>query len=136
MMKIRKCTQDDIPSIIKIESLSFKYPYPSIVFYNYIGQNFYVAELDSKVVGYAIGDVKRHLIVSIAVHPDYRRKGIGKALMNTILKNMHDYAILQVRVSNKEAIKFYKKLGFIEKELLKSYYIDGEDAILMFKSLD
>ena len=116
MIKIRKCTQDDIPSIIKIESLSFKYPYPSIVFYNYIGKNFYVGELNDRVVGYAIGDAKRHLIVSIAVHPDY--------------------AILQVRMSNKEAIKFYKNLGFVEKELLKRYYIDGEDAILMFKSLD
>ena len=136
MIKIRKCTQDDIPSIIKIESLSFKYPYLSIVFYNYIGKNFYVGELNDRVVGYAIGDAKRHLIVSIAVHPDYRRLGIGRALMNAILKNMHDYAILQVRMSNKEAIKFYKNLGFVEKELLKRYYIDGEDAILMFKSLD
>ena len=135
-MEIRKCRQDDIPSVIKIESLSFKYPYPSSIFYNYLNRNFYVAEEDGKVVGYAIGDARRHLIVSIAVHPDYRRRGIGTKLMESILKNMHGYAILQVRASNNEAIKFYKKLGFIEKELLQSYYIDGEDAILMFKNLD
>jgi len=135
-MEIRKCRHDDIPSVMKIESLSFKYPYPSSIFYNYLDRNFYVAEEDGKVVGYAIGDARRHLIVSIAVHPDYRRRGIGTKLMESILKNMHGYAILQVRASNNEAIKFYKKLGFIEKELLKGYYIDGEDAILMFKNLD
>ena len=135
-MEIRKCRHDDIPSVMKIESLSFKYPYPSSIFYNYLNRNFYVAEEDGKVVGYAIGDARRHLIVSIAVHPDYRRRGIGTKLMESILKNMHGYAILQVRASNNEAIKFYKKLGFIEKELLKGYYIDGEDAILMFKNLD
>ena len=135
-MEIRKCRHDDIPSVIKIESLSFKYHYPSSIFYNYLDRNFYVAEEDGKVVGYAIGDARRHLIVSIAVHPDYRRRGIGTKLMESVLKNMHGYAILQVRMSNNEAIKFYKKLGFIEKEVLQSYYIDGEDAILMFKNLD
>ncbi len=135
-MEIRKCRREDIPSVIKIESISFKYPYPSAIFYNYLNQNFYVAVEDKKVVGYAMADNSRHLIVSIAVHPDYRRQGIGTKLMKTILKNMNGHAILQVRVSNKEAIKFYKKLGFVEKDLLKHYYIDGEDAILMFKNLD
>jgi len=127
---------EDIEEVIKIESLSFKYPYPSLVFYEYLQKIFFVAEENKKIVGYAIGDKERHLIVSIAVHPDYRRQGIGKKLMESVLKNMHGYAILQVRKSNKGAIKFYKKLGFIEGDVIKSYYIDGEDAILMFKMLD
>lgn len=133
---IRHCKIEDIPEILKIENLSFKYSYPSSIFYNYLKNLFFVAEGNGKIVGYAIADKNRHLIVSIAVHPDYRNKGIGKMLMNEILKNMHGYAILQVRKSNKIAISFYKKLGFEEKDVIKSYYIDGEDAILMFRKLD
>ena len=57
-------------------------------------------------------------------------------LINEILKNMEDYAILQVRKSNINAIKFYKKIGFIEENVIKYYYIDGEDAILMSKKID
>ena len=135
-MIIRKCKEKDIEEVTKIENLSFKYPYPLIVFYDYLQKIFLVAEENGNIVGYAIGDKERHLIVSIAVHPDYRRQKIGSKLMNSILRQMNEYAILQVRKSNEAAIKFYKKLGFVEKDVIKEYYIDGEDAILMFKSLD
>lgn len=136
LMIIRQCRAEDIEDVIRIENLSFKYPYPSLIFYEYIEKIFFVAEKDGKIVGYIIADNSRHLIVSIAVHPDYRRQGIGKALMERALKYMKGYAYLQVRVNNKDAIEFYRKLGFYEKEIIKSYYIDGEDAILMFKKID
>jgi ribosomal-protein-alanine N-acetyltransferase len=42
---------------------------------------------------------------------------------------------LEVRVSNKEAISLYKKLGFEEVRIVKEYYRDGEDAYVMVKKL-
>ncbi|MCD6171980.1 MAG: ribosomal protein S18-alanine N-acetyltransferase [Thermoplasmata archaeon] len=126
---------EDLPDVIKIENLSFKYTYPSSIFHDYLSKLFFVADENKKIVGYAIGDKHRHLIVSIAVHPEYRRNGIGTMLINEILKNMEDYAVLQVRKSNIDAIKFYKKNGFNEKNIIKYYYIDGEDAILMSKKI-
>ena len=135
-MRIRKCEKKDLEEIYKIEILSFKYPYPSFVFHEYLDKLFFVIEENNKIVGYVIADNERNLIVSIAIHPDYRRKGYGKMLMRHVMRFMRGEIILQVRKSNKIAINFYKKLGFEEKTELKRYYIDGEDAILMSKKID
>jgi len=43
--------------------------------------------------------------------------------------------LLEVRVSNKIAIKLYLNLGYKIVVVLKSYYIDGEDAYIMVKAL-
>ena len=42
---------------------------------------------------------------------------------------------LEVRIENKGARKFYKKIGFEEKKVLKNYYEDGEDAVIMRKEV-
>jgi len=46
-----------------------------------------------------------------------------------------DYMELQVKVSNIEAISFYRKLGFKEVGLIPNYYQDGEDALIMSKKV-
>lgn len=136
MVNIRRCTAYDLGAVIKIEEKSFKYPYPPPVLYNYLSSIFLVAEMDNKIVGYAIGDKERRIIVSIAVDPHYRNRGIGRTLLENILKEMNGTVYLQVRKSNKDAIRFYIKMGFVKEKILKSYYMDGEDAILMFKKID
>lgn len=77
------------------------------------------------------GKVSGH-VCSIAVHPEYRRMGIGKLLM---LKTIEEFKrlgaqiiVLECRVSNVGAIEFYKKLGFKMETTIKGYYEDGEDA--------
>lgn len=135
-MQIRKCKKEDLEEIYEIERMSFKYPYPFFVFYDFLDKLFFVIEENRKIVGYVIADEERSLIISIAIHPEYRRRGYGKMLMKHVLRFMKGKVILQVRKSNKEAIEFYKKLGFEEEGEIKRYYIDGEDALLMSKMLD
>ena len=135
-MEIRQCRKEDLDEIYEIERLSFKYPYPPFIFYSYLGKLFFVLEDNKKIIGYVVGDKERNLVVSIAIHPKYRRRGYGKMLMEHLLKHMNGEVVLQVRKSNKGAIQFYKKLGFKEKKELKRYYMDGENAILMVKKLD
>ena len=122
--------------VYKIETLSFKFAYPRLLFYDYLQKLFFVLEDKGKIIGYVMADDERNLIVSIAIHPDYRRKGYGKMLMEHVLKFMKGRIILQVRKSNEIAINFYKKLGFKEVGKIRKYYIDGEDAILMAKRID
>lgn len=122
--------------VYEIERLSFPYPYPKIVFYDYINKLFFVAEENKKIVGYVIADYERNLVVSIAVHPEYRNKGYGKKLMNYVLKLMKGEVFLQVRKSNKIAISFYQKIGFKKIKEIERYYMNGENAILMSKKID
>jgi ribosomal-protein-alanine N-acetyltransferase len=89
------------------------------------------------VGGYVI--VKKGHVVSVAVLEEHQGKGVGTALMlegiNGIIIRKSDEIYLEVRVSNESAVQLYKKLGFIIKSRLKSYYRDGEDAFLMAKDL-
>ncbi|MBS7610895.1 ribosomal protein S18-alanine N-acetyltransferase [Candidatus Bathyarchaeota archaeon] len=114
---------------------------------------FYVAEVDSKIIGYVMSRVERGLsnhkpisvvkkghIISIAVLPDYRRKGVGKSLMINSLKGLKDYGAeecyLEVRISNTPAINLYKSLDFEIIRIIRGYYLNGEDAYLMSRRLD
>ena len=109
---------------------------------------FLVAEIKGKHVGYImckteygfsnfkkLGFVKKGHVVSVAVLDEYRRKGIGKALVeeaiNGVMIKKCDELYLEVRCSNNEAVKLYERMGFIIKQRLKTYYRDGEDAYLM-----
>ena len=83
-------------------------------------------------------------ILFVFVAPSNRRSGNASTLynefLNAISKTGHTDSVsdifLEVRPSNFSAVNFYKKLGFIELKRRRSYYSDGEDAIVMKKSLN
>lgn len=139
-MIIREFRRQDINRVLKIEESSFKDPYPVnilIDIYN-LGAGFLVAEHDNIIVGYIIFWIRYEdegHIISIAVDEDYRRKDVGTRLVEAALKIFEHYNIaqikLEVRKSNRGAIDFYKDNGFTEREVLKNYYEDYEDAVLM-----
>ena len=85
--------------------------------------------------GYWLLDGEAH-IMTIAIHPDWRRHQLGEWLLLEILaaartKEAHQ-ATLEVRVGNNAAIALYTKLGFGEVGLRKRYYRDNnEDARLL-----
>jgi ribosomal-protein-alanine N-acetyltransferase len=75
-------------------------------------------------------------IINLAVHPDYRHKGIGELLLiHTIDLSVELEAILitlEVRVSNMAAQDLYAKYGFSERGVRRAYYLDDrEDAAIM-----
>lgn len=79
-------------------------------------------------------------LVSIAVLPEYRRRGIGKALLAETIRVMREVydteaIYLEVRVSNAPAISLYEKFGFRKVRIIHGYYADGEDAYVMVKRL-
>lgn len=70
-------------------------------------------------------------VIDVVVDPRYRRKGIGKELMEYVIsKYNHKRIILEVAANNTSAIKFYKSLGFVKFSERKGYY-RGVNAILM-----
>lgn len=139
-VNIRRVRQEDIDRISILEQASFDDPYPSYFLSELARDNpetFLVLTLNNKIVGYGIidhWDDHDHLI-SIAVHPDNRRKGLGEAILAELEKrSSKDRPLkLEVRQSNAAAIQLYLKLGFMKTGLAEGYYTDGEDAIIMEK---
>lgn len=75
-------------------------------------------------------------IANLAVHPDFRRQGIGARLLKHALQQAaHEgmcSAQLEVRAGNQAAIALYRRFGFVQVGLRKGYYQDNhEDALLL-----
>jgi len=89
-------------------------------------------------VGFIAGTFKTRestgWITTIAVLPEYQNKGIAQQLLQECESRMVvEKILLTVRKSNARAIRLYEKNGYFIQEIWKSYYIDGEDAILFQK---
>ena len=77
-------------------------------------------------------------MMNVAVHPDFRRRGIAEALILELidgLKARENHCLtLEVRASNTSAIALYGKLGFTQVGLRKNYYRNPrEDALILRK---
>lgn len=146
-MKIRKAEPADASSISKIEELSIKRPWSIVLIENDLEKNpnasYWVAEEDGSVQGFIgvhniVGEIN---ITNVAVHPDYRRRGIADKLMQAMKAEFDNRKeagedivgiTLEVRQSNTPAIKLYEKYGFVSEGIRKGYYSDGEDAVIMW----
>jgi ribosomal-protein-alanine N-acetyltransferase len=142
---------NDLASVTQINQTCLPENYTDIFFVDLFRRHpetFVVAEEDGKIAGYIMcrvevglssiglsGLVKKGHVVSVAVLPEHRRKGIGEALVTQAMAGMRKYnakqCFLEVRVTNQEAISLYKKLGFEVTRTIHGYYADGEDACVM-----
>ncbi len=141
---IRPMTMDDLNTIVTLEQRIFNDPWSKSSFEAelLINKKYsfpLVMELEGKIVAYAVVwyFFEELHIANIAVHPDYRRMGLGRMLMEYILEKFGnaEFAFLEVRQSNKAAIKLYQSLGFKILNIRRQYYNDGEDALVMVKDL-
>ena len=99
------------------------------------------AAIDGKMVGFIAGDIRPSenlaWIATVGVLPEYRRQGIGEALVLACEQRLQVPEVrLSVRVSNLEAIHLYVRLGYQKDGYWPAYYQDGEDALVMQKPLN
>ncbi len=140
---IRKMTADDVSAAAQLDRMSFSLPWPEHAFSYEVKDNSaarcFVAESeDKKIIGMVVSWVivdELH-IATLAVHPDYRRQGIGERILTEALRDGRQagtrYALLEVRAGNDAAQNLYRKFGFKVVGRRPKYYKDnGEDAILM-----
>jgi len=130
---------------MQIEKVSFPEPWPEVYFkklYKEHPNDFLVADFAGKVVGYILGYVKSNKsgsIKTLAVDSNYRRRGIGKELVNFIIQRLKEKSVKEVflhtRTKNRTASSFYKRLGFRIIKIVKKYYGNGDDAYLMTKKI-
>jgi ribosomal-protein-alanine N-acetyltransferase len=140
-LEVRQVRDDDLEQVVALEDASFDDPYPAYFLKELVEDNrdtFLVAVSEGKVLGYAVVDrwVDHDHLVSIAVYPAVRGRGMGQLLFSGLEERLVGKRALrlEVRRSNTVAIRFYKKNGVKEVGVEPGYYRDGEDALLMEKN--
>ena len=141
-IRVRIAKSSDLDDIYELDVQTFAMPRSKEALSYDILENdnafVIVAEYEGEFAGYA--DIWTVLdeadLNSIAVRVDFRRKGIGDAIMLAMTEMLSANGVatinLEVRVSNMPAIKLYKKYGFNECGVRPGYYLDnGEDALIM-----
>lgn len=106
------------------------------------GAVFAVAELSGNVAGYAGMNcvLDECYVDNVAVFPQYRRRGIARALMGSLIdaaqKRGGAFVTLEARVSNVGAVALYESLGFREAGRRPGFYSNPkEDALILTKYL-
>ena len=95
---------------------------------------------NGKMVGFIAGDPRPRenlaWIATIGVLPEYRGKGIARALLEACESDIKQPRIrLSVRPSNYEAIRMYQNAGYYTVDQWRNYYDDGENALIMEKHI-
>ena len=141
-IRVRIAKSSDLDDIYELDVQTFAMPWSKEALSYDILENdnafVIVAEYEGEFAGYA--DIWTVLdeadLNSIAVRVDFRRKGIGDAIMLAMTEMLSANGVatinLEMRVSHMPAIKLYKKYGFNECGVRPGYYLDnGEDALIM-----
>jgi ribosomal-protein-alanine N-acetyltransferase len=140
-LSFRPIKPADLDEIMAIERASFPFPWSPRFFLQEIQvpcARSVLAQADGKIVGYVLfwllpDEVDIH---NIAVHSEYRRRGIGRMLLQQVVaaarKRQSNRVTLEVRKSNIAAQTLYRSAGFAMTGVRKGYYSDnGEDALAM-----
>jgi ribosomal-protein-alanine N-acetyltransferase len=139
-------TREDLAEVIRIERACFHDPWEGAAFDrecdNPISRAMVARNDSGRMVGYVIYWVvgPEFHVLNVAVHPDFRRQGMGRLMMDHVMadarKDRVDFVALEVRRGNIAARTLYRSMGFATVGFRKGYYRDGEDAEVMIARLD
>jgi ribosomal-protein-alanine N-acetyltransferase len=144
-MLIREAQDQDIDQLMTIEELCYEHPWPREAFEEEIEQADIgagiVAEDEGLVVGFLTGMmvVDEFHLHNMAVHPDFRGRGIGRELIVAVesMCREKDFRriLLEVREDNEIARHLYLRMGFESVGTRTNYYGPGQHAYLYTKQL-
>ena len=147
MIELRRLKLRDLGAIERIERRSYPTPWSRSMFAGELTKSSSVClgahdtDTDAdRLVGYLI--ISRYVdawhVMNVAVAPEYRGRGIATRMLERLFEltagdGGRGYT-LEVRVSNRSAIRLYEKLGFKARGVRRGYYTDNrEDALIMWK---
>ena len=144
MITIEKMSREHLSEVASIEEMSFSLPWSleSLELMLTEQASALVALEDGRVLGYVgmMCVLDEGQIINVAVHPDARRRGVGRSLMKAAEAYAKERGIvflsLEVRESNIAARSLYSSLGWEEQGIRKGFYSPPvENACVMTKSI-
>ena len=143
-MEVRELKVEHIDMVAELEELCFAHPLSKnnlgMLLPGGIGNGFVIVDDERKraaAYGGIICVLDEGQILNIATHPEYRRRGLGRKIMDAILSHAREKGItfitLEVRESNEAAISLYEGLGFYNVGRLKGYYDSPKEDGLILK---
>lgn len=143
MVEFRQMIAEDIPEICRLEREAFSMPWSEKDFAGMLqdkNARYYVVLEKGELLGgcglyLVLGECS---ITNVVIRQDARNRGIGTALMKYVLNTCGRDGIeaftLEVRVSNRAAIRTYEKVGFVSEGIRPGFYEKpAEDAVIMWK---
>jgi ribosomal-protein-alanine N-acetyltransferase len=137
---VRKLAYSDLPAVVSIERRSFPAPWSLAMFVLELSKPSGIclaSSVGDELVGYLVCSRYDRVwhVMNVAVAPERRRQGIANDLISRLIAEAGRELpfTLEVRVSNRDAIAMYEKLGFRSAGVRPRYYQDnGEDALIMW----
>jgi ribosomal-protein-alanine N-acetyltransferase len=142
-VEIRTLSLGDLDAIEAIEKRAYRTPWSRSMFASELAKPTSIclgAFEGERLMGYTINSryVDAWHVMNVAVDPEYQRRGVASQLLERLFELTADDErrgyTLEVRVSNKDAIRLYEKLGFEPRGIRRGYYTDNrEDALIMWR---
>ncbi|MFY9074781.1 GNAT family N-acetyltransferase [Malaciobacter mytili] len=136
---IQVATIKDIKPLFSIEQEVFKQEVFALSLnsfrYNLKRNTIFKLEIDKKIVGYCLWLKRKeyYRLYSFAILQEFQGRGFASQLLEFSINNLNKSKFeLEVRVSNKNAIKLYEKFGFKIVKTLENYY-ENEDGYKMVR---
>lgn len=140
-MTVREMQLDDLSEVMVIENENFSVPWTEMGFFSFLVRDdtlFLVAEEKGEILGYMgiMMVLDEGEITNVSVSRKARRRGVGRALVAEMIRQMENRGILvlhlEARKSNEAAIALYQSFGFVKDGERRMYYeAPAEDAVLM-----
>lgn len=140
-LKIAPMEEGHLDRLAQLEALCFSQPWSRQALAEELGNPcacFFTALAGGQVAGYAGAHFAggEFYMDNLAVFPDYRRQGVGRALVQALVgfarENGGEFLTLEVRPSNTYALALYGGLGFREVGRRRGFYTrPAEDALLL-----
>ena len=145
-IEIRRLSLGDLSEIEEIEQRTYQTPWSRSMFASELAKGTSIclgAFEGDQLVGYIVNSryVDAWHVMNVAVDPEYQRRGIATRLLERLFELTVDddgrgYT-LEVRVSNRAAIRLYEQLGFDRHGIRRGYYTDNrEDALIMWRDAE
>ncbi len=144
--QLRLMTEEDVETVMEIEKRAYPFPWSEGNLRDCLKSNYYACVLEGQegVCGYALMSMaagEAH-VLNICIDPGQQSKGLGRSLLHSLEQtartNNVEMLLLEVRASNKRAIKLYESMGFNELGCRENYYPNHkgrEDALVLAQYL-